>query len=266
VFPRVVATDLDGTLLRSDGTIAPRTRAALAGVRARGMTIVACTARPARWISDLAIVGGLHGPAVCANGAVVWDLDDLAVTDSFPIAPAVALEVVQRLRPLVPGGAWAVEGVDSFGREPGYFTRWPVPDNSIVDHVETLLATPPVKLLLRVAPLGSEAVATAAREAVADLVELTWSEPSAEVMEMSALGVSKGSSLAGLCDGWGIDAAEVVAFGDMPNDVPMLRWAGRGIAMGNALPEVARAAGEVTRSNDEHGVAVVLEELLAAAS
>jgi hydroxymethylpyrimidine pyrophosphatase-like HAD family hydrolase len=263
VFPRVVATDLDGTLLRSDGTIAPRTRAALAAAWARGTTIVACTARPARWISDLAIVGGLHGPAVCANGAVVWDLDDLAVIDSFPIAPAAALEVVQRLRPLVSGGAWAVESVDSFGHEPGYFTRWPVPDDALVDHVETLLATPPVKLLLRGTPPGSQAVATAAREAVADLVELTWSEPSAEVMEMSALGVSKGSSLAGLCDGWGIDASEVVAFGDMPNDVPMLRWAGRGIAMGNAAAEVAQAAGEVTLSNDQDGVAVVLERLLA---
>jgi hydroxymethylpyrimidine pyrophosphatase-like HAD family hydrolase len=263
VFPRLVATDLDGTLLRSDGTIAPRTRDALAAARARGATIVACTARPARWMADLAIAGGLDGPAVCANGAVVWDLDDLALIDSFPIGPAAALEVVHRLRPLVPGGAWAVEGVDSFGREPAYFTRWPVPDNSIVDHVETLLAVPPVKLLLRVAPPGSPAVATAAREAVADLVELTWSEPSAEVMEMSALGVSKGSSLAGLCGRWGIDAAEVVAFGDMPNDLPMLRWAGRGIAMGNAPPEVAHVAGEVTLSNDEHGVAVVLEELLA---
>jgi hypothetical protein len=269
VFPRVIATDLDGTLLRSDGTIAPRTRAAIAAVQARGATVVACTARPARWMAELARSGGIHGAAVCANGAVLWDLDAVAVIDSFPVACATARATVARLRPLIPGGAWAVEGVDSFGREPGYHTRWPVPDDAIVDHVETLLAAPPVKLLLRGGGRGgggpgSEALALVARDAVADLVHLTWSDPSAGLLEMSAHGVTKGSGLAALCAGWGVDAGEVIAFGDMPNDLPMLRWAGHGVAMGNALPAVVQAADEVTLVNDEDGVAVVLERLLAA--
>ena len=129
--------------------------------------------------------------------------------------------------------------------------------------VQTCALPIPIKLLLRVAEPGSPAVALAARETVADLVELTWSEPSAALWEMSGRGVNKGSRLAALCEDWGIGAEEVVAFGDMPNDLAMLRWAGRGIAMGNAAPEVAQAAGEVTLSNDEDGVAVVLEQLLA---
>jgi hypothetical protein len=264
MLPRVVATDLDGTLLRSDGTIGARTRAALDGVQARGITVVACTARPARWMADLAAAGGLGGLAVCANGAVMWDLDAQAMIDSRPIALESAREAVRRLRRLAPHGAWAVEGVDSFGREAGYHTRWPVPDNTIVDHVEGLLAAPPIKLLLRLGEEAAEPLAIAARDAVADLVELTWSEPTAALLEISGRGVSKASALAGLCEGWGVTADQVVAFGDMPNDVAMLRWAGRGVAMGNAAPEVASAAGEVTASNDDEGVAAVLEQLLAA--
>jgi Cof subfamily protein (haloacid dehalogenase superfamily) len=263
VFPRVVATDLDGTLVRSDGTIGPRTRAALDGMRARGAIVVACTARPARWMSETALAGGLRGPAVCANGAVMWDLDAQAVLDTRPIALQSAREVVRRLRALAPAGAWAVEGVDHFGHEAHYHTRWPVPENTIVADVEALLAHPPIKLLLRVGEPPSQRLAVAAREAVADLVELTWSEPSAGLLEMSGLGVSKATALAVLCERWGVAPDDVVAFGDMPNDVAMLRWAGRGVAMGNAAVEVAQAAGEVTSSNDDEGVAAVLERLLA---
>lgn len=262
MLPRLVATDLDGTLLRDDGTIDPRTRRALQALRERGTETVVCTARPARWMSGLAAAGGITGAAVCANGAVLWDLATEASIGSFPVAREAAREVVQRLREVVPGGAFAVEGIDSFGHEPGYRTRWPIPDDTVVGDIDTLLAAPPVKLLLRRPVDRFDALVARAREAVSGLVEVTWSDSTAALLEMSAAGVSKGSGLAALCAARGIAAHEVIAFGDMPNDLAMLEWAGRGVAMGNAHPAVAAAADEVTLSNEQHGVAAVLERLL----
>jgi Cof subfamily protein (haloacid dehalogenase superfamily) len=265
MLPRLIATDLDGTLLRADGTIDPRTRRALSALRERGTATVLCTARPARWITELAASGGIAGPAVCANGAVLWDLEAGALIDSFPVACDAALEVVERLRRVVPGGAWAVEGIDSFAHEPGYRTRWPVPDDTVVADIETLLEQPPIKLLLRRPQDGFEALVAEARAAVDGLAEVTWSDATAALLEISAAGVSKGSGLAGVCAARGIRAAEVIAFGDMPNDAAMLTWAGHGVAMGNAHPELAARADEVTLTNEQHGVAAVLERLLAEA-
>ena len=264
VLPRVLATDLDGTLLRSDGTVAPRTRRALEAIQAAGTEVVVCTARPVRWMRGLAAEGGIRGSAVCANGAVVWDLEADALLASSPLAPAAAREVVARLATLLPGGAWAVESVDSFGHEPHYEVRWPLPDDTLVGVIDELLVGDgPLKLLLQRAPGGHEAQVHAARRAVLDLVELTWSEPSASLLEMSAAGVSKASGLSALCAARGVDASEVIAFGDMPNDIAMLQWVGCGYAMGNAHPEVAAAADARTLSNQADGVAVVLERLLA---
>jgi Cof subfamily protein (haloacid dehalogenase superfamily) len=264
VLPRLLATDLDGTLLGDDGTVSPRTRRALRAIQDAGTEVVIATARPVRWIQELAQDTGVRGTAVCANGAVIWDLAADALVHRFPVDPAAAREVVARLESIVPGGAWAVESIDSFSHEPGYEVRWPVPDDTVVDHIEGLLADPVVKLLLHCPQPGAPDAADRARAAVCDLVELTWSEPSAELLEMSAAGVSKGAGLAALCATRGIDATQVIAFGDMPNDLSMLAWAGHAVAMGNADASVIDAADEVTLSNAQDGVAAVLERLLAA--
>lgn len=258
----MIATDLDGTLLHGDGTIDARTRRAIAALQDAGAEVVVCTARPARWVGDLAREGGLRGPAVCANGAVIWDLAAQALMGTFPIDPEVARSVVAALRPLLPGAAWAVEGAESFAHEPDYFARWPVPEDTIVAHVDALLAAPPVKLLARGPGESPDALVARVRSAVAGLVEVTHSSTMDTLLEMSAAGVSKASGLAALCERRGIDRSEVVAFGDMPNDVAMLRWAGRGIAVANAHPDVLGAADEVTASNEESGVAAVLETLV----
>jgi hydroxymethylpyrimidine pyrophosphatase-like HAD family hydrolase len=263
VIPRLIATDLDGTLLRGDGTVSCRTREALARARALGALVVVCTARPVRWMRGLAEELALDGIAVCANGAVLWDLRRDTLVGSFPIAPQSALEVVRRLRPLVPGGSWAMETVDHFGHEPGYRVRWPVPEDATVAAIESLVALPAVKLLLRPDHDGGVAgVADDARAAVAEFVEVTWSDAAATLLEMSAAGVSKGSGLAAVCAAHGIDASQTVAFGDMPNDLPMLGWAGRSYAMANGHPDVIAAADGVAPANEQDGVATVLERLL----
>ena len=166
--------------------------------------------------------------------------------------------MVAALRRDVPGIAFAVEkGMDGFGREASYVPRW---DNGevVVAPIEELVASGVVKLLARHEELGSDDLLARARASLGAAVECTHSS-SDGLLEISASGVSKASGLASLAEQWGVDAQEVVAFGDMPNDLPMLAWAGRSVGMANAHPDVLAAVDEVTASNDDDGVAQVLE-------
>jgi Cof subfamily protein (haloacid dehalogenase superfamily) len=261
--PRVVASDLDGTLLRSDGTVDERSRRAIATVEASGSLFVLCTARPTRWMGPLGDALGHRGVAICANGGVVWDLHTESVVEAFPLEPAITRDVVALLKDALPGGAWAVERTTGFAREPAYRSRWPMPKDTITASVEALIAEPAVKLMLRHDHLLADALLERARDVVGNLAELTHSNSNDGLLEISAAGVSKASTLARLCEERGIGPEEVIAFGDMPNDVPMLRWAGRSVAVANAHPEAIAAALLTTASNDEAGVAMVLEEIFA---
>ncbi|HEX4008567.1 MAG TPA: Cof-type HAD-IIB family hydrolase [Solirubrobacteraceae bacterium] len=263
MLPRAIASDLDGTLLRSDGTLDERSRRTLAAIQRAGVLLVLCTARPPRWMRPLAQATGHGGVAVCANGAVTWDLHADAVLETRALAPPVAADVVRRLKQALPDASWAVETADRFGHEPDYLPHWPVPDGTIVDAVEALITQPATKLLLRHDYLPADALVTVARERIGDLAEPTHSNSEGSLLEITAAGVSKASALARLCAERGIDRTEVVAFGDMPNDLPMLEWAGHGVAVANAHLDVLAAADEITLANDDAGVAHVLERLLA---
>jgi Cof subfamily protein (haloacid dehalogenase superfamily) len=260
----LIATDLDGTLLHSDGTVDERTRRAIAAVEAAGAALVLCTARPTRWMAPLAEASGHRGVAICANGGVVWDLHTESVIEAFPLEPHVARDVVELVQGAVPGGAWAVERTSGFAREPGYHSRWPTPEGTIVDAVDALVAEPAVKLMLRHDGHLADELVHRARAVAGHLAEFTHSNSADGLLEVSAAGVSKAAALARFCELREIDRARVIAFGDMPNDLPMLRWAGHSVAVGNAHPDVLAAADEITASNDEAGVALVLERLFPA--
>ena len=262
MLPRIVATDLDGTLLRSDGTLSERTRAALLAVQAAGARVVLCTARPVRWVRPIAAAAGIGGCAVCANGAVTWDFDAEAMVTEDAIAPEVAAAVVAAVGERFAGGAWAVEHAAGFGHEAAYEPHWPVPPGTAVAPVRELLGTPPLKLLFRHPDHSPDAMLTAARSALAGVAELSHSNSADGLLEISAPGIDKGAGLARLCATLAAGPADVIAFGDMPNDLALLRFAGHGVAVANAHPEVLAVADEVTLSNDEDGVAAVLERLL----
>ena len=212
-------------------------------------------------MAPLAAAMARRGVAICANGAVIWDLATESVLEQYPLEPRVASHVVELLEAAVPGGAWAVERATGFGREPGYEPRWPVPQDTIVDRIEALIAVAPVKLMLRHQRLSADTLLDRARAVVGHLVELSHSNANAGLLEISAAGVSKAAALARMCERLGIASVEVLAFGDMPNDLPMLRWAGRGVAVANAHPDVLTVADEITAANDHAGVARVLERL-----
>ncbi len=261
MYPRVVASDLDGTLLRSDGTLDERSRRVLAEVERAGATLVLCTARPVRWVTPVASVTGHRGVAICANGAVVLDLPSEAIIEEWPLEPVVAREIVALLRAALPEAAWAVERTAGFGHEPGYTPLWPTPEGTIVDAIDALISEPAVKLMLRNDGITADDLLERARSVVGHLAELSHSSSADVLLEISAAGISKASALARFCEQHGVASHEVVAFGDMPNDLPMLRWAGHAVAVANAHPDVLAAADEVTADNDDAGVARVLERL-----
>ncbi|HLH65753.1 MAG TPA: HAD family hydrolase [Solirubrobacteraceae bacterium] len=262
---RAVACDLDGTLLRSDGTLDARSHRALSAVQEAGILPVLCTARPARWIEPLALESRLSGAAVCANGAVVWDLASGEALWVRSLSAQTCATIVAVLGERLPSPAWAVERLDGFAHDPSYQPRWPVPPDTEVAPVSELIRLPAVKLLVRAPALGADELLEVARRLVGDLAHCSHSSTADSLLEIAAADVDKGSGLAWVCERHGIEPREVVAFGDMPNDLPMLRWAGHAVAVANAHPDVLEAADEVTASNDDAGVARVLERLVAEA-
>ena len=258
---RLVATDLDGTLVHSDGSVTERTRAALVAAEEAGLEVVFVTGRPLRWAEEVFEHVGGHGLAIVSNGALVWDVAAAGVHLIMPIEPAAGLEVARRIRAAVPESHFAVESLDGIALEPGFLERHPVPDGAVRGPIEQIFATPAVKLLARHETLGWEEFWAAAAEVVDGLVEITWSSATS-LLEMSAAGVTKASTLALLCAERGISAEEVLALGDMPNDIAMLTWAGTSYAMANAHPTVRAAAQHVAPANDDDGVAHVIESLL----
>jgi hydroxymethylpyrimidine pyrophosphatase-like HAD family hydrolase len=257
--PRLVASDLDGTLLGPDHEVSPRSRAALAALAAAGVPFVAVTGRAPRSL------GPLEGTAagrvvVCANGAITWDRIAGRVLAQHRLDAGTAVEVVERLRRRLPGLTAAVERPDgTLAHEPGYRPSRPWPGSP--RPLPEIVGGGVLKVVVHSAGGGPDALRVAVQELVGAQVTVTASA-SGPYVEIGPPGVDKASGLAVVAAGLGVVAADVVAFGDMPNDVSMLRWAGRGVAVANAHPDVLAVADEVAAHHGEDGVARWLEQLL----
>jgi Cof subfamily protein (haloacid dehalogenase superfamily) len=253
---RLVATDLDGTLLRSDGSVSDRTRGALAAAGDAGIEVALVTARNPRGLAPVAEAAGFEGRAICCNGALVYDVGARRVVATHELAAEVAGALVAKLRERAPGVAFAVERDSLAIREPAYVPLWPTPDEHPRTDALVAVSEPVVKLVAQHPELSQADLYALAVELAGTDAAVTYSGE--RLVEISAAGVTKAFALEGL----GVPAADVVAFGDMPNDVPMLEWAGHGVAVANAHPDAIAAADEIAPANDDDGVAVVLERLL----
>jgi hypothetical protein len=265
---RLAAIDLDGTLLRTDATVSTRSRTALDAAQAAGIDIVLVTARSPRSVRIIAADLGLGAAALCANGATVYDLDADAILQHRPLQVDIAHRVVRGLRERVPGIAFAWELELRFGSEPEYETRrdgarWPRPDDTYPPCDVLEWREPMTKLLARVPEADLLPVLDAARTLCGTDAEVTLTGDT--FVEVIAAGVGKEVALAELARERGVPREQVVAFGDQLVDAAMLRWAGLGVAVANATEFALEAADEVTTSNDDDGVALVLERLAAEA-
>jgi len=266
--PLVIATDLDRTLLRSDGTTSVRTRAALDLAMDRGAHVIAVTARPIRWLDRLKPCFGRLPHVIASNGAVCYDLATGVAYDARPFDVATLPKLLAAMRAALPDARFALETQHGMVREADYqlsiFDQDGDDTGRRVVPFEELATTvadePPLKILTTDRSRDSADMYAEALPAVGALGQLTYSTRNG-VLELGPPGITKASTLAAWCATRGIDAADVITFGDMPNDVPMLRWAGRSWAVANAVQEARDAATGITASNHEDGVAQVVEEL-----
>lgn len=265
--PRLVATDMDGTLLRSDLTISDRNRRAIADAHAAGITVVAATGRSWRSAVPLLAVVPEVATAVCSNGALIRDIPGETDTDVFAFPVETARQLVDAVVGAVPeaGLAWELASGE-FGFDPTYARLRPAVAEQFPEHEadHPAIHDDMLKLLVHHPRLDEVALLRVLEPVVPDDVLATYS--GIDTVEITGDGVHKAHALAVLCARLGIDAAEVVAIGDNRNDLEMLRWAGRGVAMGNALPATVAAADEQTAHHLEDGVALVIESVLAALS
>lgn len=269
----MLASDLDGTLLRSDNTVSDATRQALAAAESAGLVIAFVTGRPPRWLHEVATATGHTGIAVGANGAITYDLHTETVLASHPIDAALLREVTELLRDGIPDITFGLEQGLEFAYEPDYRHDWemvpatdrhgrPIPQARIAQLPELLDNTSTIKLLAKGRRQQPDEFMDQVENLVGELVTVTRSGHSA-LVEISALGITKASGLAALASSLRVNQHEIAAIGDMPNDIPMLAWAGESYAVANAHPAAQAAAGEVlAETNDEDAVAKLIWSLL----
>jgi Cof subfamily protein (haloacid dehalogenase superfamily) len=264
--PSLIACDVDGTLFDVNETITPRTRDAVRAAVAAGAHFIVATGRPPRWIPPVVEALGFAPMAVCANGAVIYDSATDRVVSAHTLAVDTLGELAEIATRAIPGAGLAVERVGErahdaatpqFISSPGYEHAWLNPDNTEVS-IEDLLSAPAIKLLIRKTGARSADMAAELAKHVGIQGDITYSTNNG-LVEILPLGISKATGVQEITQPLEIANDEVVAFGDMPNDVPMLLWAGLGVAMGNAHPDVLAAADEVTATNADDGVGRVLE-------
>ncbi|HWO08127.1 MAG TPA: HAD family hydrolase [Polyangiaceae bacterium] len=259
---RLVATDLDGTLLRKGGTLSEYSQGVLQRTQAGGVQLVLVTGRPVRLVRELARDVAPESVLICGNGAVLYDARQDAVLEQFPITAEVMREVIVRLRRGLPEVAFAVESGLAIAREAAYVRhsrKLGDAQTEVADALE-LCARGASKLIALHPGMPLDEFLAQARGLIAELAHVTHA--GAPFIEISAQGVTKAWALARYCEQQGIVPDEVLAFGDMPNDLPMLEWAGNSVAVANAHPSVLAAARHQTASNEDDGVARFIEREL----
>jgi Cof subfamily protein (haloacid dehalogenase superfamily) len=269
---KMLASDLDGTLLRSDNTVSQATRDALAAAESAGLVVAFVTGRPPRWLHEVAEQAGHRGVAVSANGALIYDLHTETILAHHALEPEMLRQVTGVLRAKIPQVRFAMEYGLDFAYEHDYSHDWQIQPRTdragrvlqqpVACELTALLDKPAVKLLAKGQGLPPDDFMDLVEALVGDQVTVTRSGHS-PLVEISATGITKAFGLAALADSHGIERHEIAAVGDMPNDVPMLEWAGRSYAVANAHPSALAAAGSIlAETNDEDAVAKLIQSLL----
>ena len=266
MLPRLIATDLDGTLLDAHGNVSARNAEALRAAASAGITVVFASGRPPHIVGDLcAAVGPAVTHGVLANGTLVCTLPagELLTMVGFPTS--VAIDAIQRLRASDPRYGFALATDRGFAAEHGFFERMPAhpkdpPVDDVLAHHDGSVET--VKLLVFHHTKGATELLAAIPAVLGD--ELGVTHMGAEAVELGPPGLDKGAGLSWLCDYLGIDPADIVVFGDEINDLSMFAMAGYAVAVESGAADVLAVADEIAPRNTADGVAVVIERLLAA--
>ena len=269
--PKLVATDLDGTLLDATGEVTPRTRAALTACWDAGIPVVGVTGRGPRLLDSVRVALAGRGIAVLAQGGYVVDLERDEVLRTVALPREQAKRVVEAIEAVAGEVILAVEDAAeqsavraSLRVQHGF--QWPYPEPSqLLPRNEVLPRGAVLKVFVRSATLGQDELLARA-QAVIDPADAEVTHAGLGFVEVLPPGITKASGLQVALDRYGVGFSDVLVFGDMPNDLPMIRAVaeagGRAVAVANAHPQVRAAAPGRTSGHDADGVARDLEAVL----
>lgn len=272
----LLACDIDGTLLRSDGSASLRTRQALRLAEACGAAVVIATGRRIASTTYIARILGLDSPCIAHCGAAVYDPEDESILMARQIPRQAALRACRLARSA--GADVAVHESVHSGRSIFVTTQreledaaehWPymVPYYRLANDFEQACRADPVQLCIMA---DTQAVRSLTLQLAGDMpdelsiVDYGMVENGKHMIDVLAAGVDKALGLAFVADLYGIGQSETAAFGDSVNDIELIGYAGLGVAMGNAPSDILRIADMIAPSNDDDGVAVVVEQLATA--
>ncbi|MGY2126883.1 HAD family hydrolase [Blastococcus sp. SYSU DS0617] len=270
--PKLVASDLDGTLLTADGTVSPRTRAALEACWDAGIPVVGVTGRGPRLLDSVKAALDHRGIAVLSQGGFVVDLERDEVLRAVALPREQALRVIEQIERVAGDVVLAVEEAAEQGQvharlrvQHGF--GWPYPEpSSLLSRDEVLPPGAVLKAFLRSADLDQDQLLALAREVV-DPADAEVTHAGLGFIEVLPPGITKASGLQLALDRYGVGFGDVLVFGDMPNDLPMLGAVqdagGRAVAVANAHPSVRALTADVTSGHQVDGVARYLEAVLA---
>ena len=262
--PKLIGTDLDGTIVAHYGFISERTKIAFTAAHEAGIHIYFVTGRPIRWMVEIK-ENFNFGIGICGNGAMLYDFINQKVLEEWLFSVKDQLETVKRLREVIPPVTFAIEIDGDFHREKHYTPRWDIGfDYEGVDKIEEAITKPALKLLARCinGEYTSDEMLMLASKALDGIATVTHSNSTDSLLEISADGVSKGETLSKIAARHGLTREDCVTFGDNPNDFSMLSWASRSWAMADGHPDLMKYAKFQTDAHQEDGVAKVIERLL----
>ena len=260
---RLLAMDLDGTVLRSDQTVHESLAEAFKRAQEANLKLVIATGRAYQSTQRIADSIGFVGPMICSNGSHVVNEGHFTIGTEYLDEPVKKFILKYALEHDIHVSAYGEEGVSTL-RDSAWLTKYKQLvrglDIPILGY-ETLIAKPLFKVVLICEPqdlarhrqqfefLESQKVA-----------QLTESGP--EYLEILPANANKGNGLAKLATHLHVDRSEIAAIGDYRNDIEMLEWVGLPGAVGNALPEVKNLARIIVKSNEEGGVAEFIDECI----
>jgi hypothetical protein len=270
--PKLVATDLDGTLLNSAGEVTPRTRAALNACWDAGIPVVGVTGRGPRLLDSVRTALDHRGIAVLAQGGFVVDLERNEVLRTVGLPRDRAAAVIEGIESVAGELIVAVEDAAGQAEIAGplrvqHGFDWPYPEPAhLLPRNQVLPEGPVLKVFLRSATLDEDELLARAKNVV-DPAEAEVTHAGLGFIEVLPPGVTKASGLAIALERYGVGFGDVLVFGDMPNDLPMIdavtQAGGQAVAVANAHADVRAAAAQRTGGHDADGVARYLERVLA---
>lgn len=259
MVPRIdlIALDLDGTVLNSSDHISATNRVAIAAALQAGVRVVIVTGRGADAATAVASELRINLPIICAHGALTKDVMTGKILGHIPVPLQYAKPMVEFAEENgIDAAVYVEERFHRVSGLPPYMADMTGPHWVEVESLARVLTSAPTFIRF----FGRDAVKTI-RETFADFpVHFkyeTWGD--FEELAVTSIDATKKNALARLCADLNVKPNHVLAVGDSRNDVPMLRWAGVGVAMANALPEVRSAVKHMTASNDDDGVALAIE-------